>query len=1001
MGKNKNKKKNKQQENVDNEELSPRLEEETTEDVDTQEDIEQEDTAQDLDTAQGTSNGKHTNGHHEDSGNISDPELINHSETNETEPSAKEAENEESHEQAAAEVEQNINENDHQGNLNVHPHRLSVPIQQDPSSSVDYSSAHEYINETENNESQQFSDKRSSHIKSQASSNRNSVAKDRGNSENPRVVSLQDIAYEPNVPPTDSTPLLSNYNNNEDVNENRHSNTQYRSILQSREGNNPNTVNNSPGLLSFARFKRIFSENSSSYLISTLIVIFFILASLTVIVVLLVQRIFHPSHPIGAPRPLPKYPNPYKFVEKIGSAKAIRDTLDFLGEKSYFSGDKDDQELISNLESRFKGFNLKTEVIPYYPYISKPDDVKIEVTDPPKFQYVCSTYEPRIDEDKGTHEKPSVLAYHPYASFDTTKARMVYVNYGTVEDFKTLLDQDTRVVGRIIIVRQGKIPLGEIIDNAYEFGAVGVITFFDPADDGYYKGPLYPVGPYRNQNTISRDTSLNWITYPGDPLTPGVAAGYSANRTTPGKAKNIPRILVLPVNVNDATQLFKTLVKEGTKVDKFDKSWKGGLPLSYYTGPSSAHIEMTLKGEGRQKPIWNLLSTIKGIQYPNQIVVIGGKRDNLGKGGTHGSVSTSALMEVTRILDEYQKTGWRPARTIIVGSWDGTELGLLGSTEWVEDQLKRLNGSAIAYIDIGDVVGPNFKASSTYSLSRLLKSITKSVASPNRPDSTIYDDFKKSKSEVGDLNEMKDYIPFFYHAGIPSIHVSYDGPDTVHNSHYDTLHNLFKLKDPSLNKTLAIAQVASVLTIELATNAIVPLNITEYGFKIKRDFDVFIKKYRKVTLRNAIDLDSISQSIQLISDSAEALDYEIQFFYNYYGYRTCNDKKCFKVQKLINDRIIGFESMLMQDKLDNLIVDPDYGIIKSSADDEDWYKHGLYRPNGHKGSSPTLLKRFEKSIIDEDWEAAKDWQVKLEKFFENAADSLAFDTGLADHVKTL
>jgi len=28
--------------------------------------------------------------------------------------------------------------------------------------------------------------------------------------------------------------------------------------------------------------------------------------------------------------------------------------------------------------------------------------------------------------------------------------------------------------------------------------------------------------------------------------------------------------------------------------------------------------------------------------------------------------------------------GWKPMRTIVFGSWDGEEIGVIGSTEWVE-----------------------------------------------------------------------------------------------------------------------------------------------------------------------------------------------------------------------------------------------------------------------------------------------------------------------------
>ena len=60
--------------------------------------------------------------------------------------------------------------------------------------------------------------------------------------------------------------------------------------------------------------------------------------------------------------------------------------------------------------------------------------------------------------------------------------------------------------------------------------------------------------------------------------------------------------------------------------------------------------------------------------------------------------------------------GWRPKRTLIFCSWDAEEEGLLGSTEWAEEQADML-AHAVAYfnVDVG-VSGPNFDAAAVPSL---------------------------------------------------------------------------------------------------------------------------------------------------------------------------------------------------------------------------------------------------------------------------------------------
>lgn len=45
---------------------------------------------------------------------------------------------------------------------------------------------------------------------------------------------------------------------------------------------------------------------------------------------------------------------------------------------------------------------------------------------------------------------------------------------------------------------------------------------------------------------------------------------------------------------------------------------------------------------------------------------------------------TACLIELARGLGALLKSGWKPMRTIILCSWSGEELGMLGSTAWGE-----------------------------------------------------------------------------------------------------------------------------------------------------------------------------------------------------------------------------------------------------------------------------------------------------------------------------
>ena len=90
------------------------------------------------------------------------------------------------------------------------------------------------------------------------------------------------------------------------------------------------------------------------------------------------------------------------------------------------------------------------------------------------------------------------------------------------------------VAGKIVLARYGKSYRGIKAKIAEEHKAVGVLIYSDPYDDGYDAGDMFPKGPWRPMSGIQRGSILYTQIYPGDPLTPGVAATPDAKRIAPG-----------------------------------------------------------------------------------------------------------------------------------------------------------------------------------------------------------------------------------------------------------------------------------------------------------------------------------------------------------------------------------------------------------------------------------------------------------------------------------
>ena len=114
-----------------------------------------------------------------------------------------------------------------------------------------------------------------------------------------------------------------------------------------------------------------------------------------------------------------------------------------------------------------------------------------------------------------------VPAYNAYSPPGDVTAPVVYANYGLPADYAALDSLGVSVAGKIVLVRYGQSFRGVKVHLAEQHGAVGVIIYSDPEDDGFVRGPVYPEGPWRPADSMQRGSIQFIWDYPGDPLTPG------------------------------------------------------------------------------------------------------------------------------------------------------------------------------------------------------------------------------------------------------------------------------------------------------------------------------------------------------------------------------------------------------------------------------------------------------------------------------------------------
>jgi N-acetylated-alpha-linked acidic dipeptidase len=242
------------------------------------------------------------------------------------------------------------------------------------------------------------------------------------------------------------------------------------------------------------------------------------------------------------------------------------------------------------------------------------------------------------------------------------------------------------------------------------------------------------------------------------------------------------------------------------------------------------------RGERAYKEIENTIGILRGAVVPDEWIIIGGHRDAWSPGAVDDVGGVVSTMEAARAWGEAAKAGMRPSRTLVFGTWDAEEWGIVGSTEWVEEHAIELGAKAVAYIN-QDVVasGWQFGASGTASLHGLVREVTGLVRQPGDTSSVLARWRRNSTTAarpeppLGDLGGGSDFIGFYNHLGIPSVGFGFGGPGGVYHSGYDTYTFVERFADPGYEAHRAASQVAAVLLARLSETPLLPYDFATLG----------------------------------------------------------------------------------------------------------------------------------------------------------------------------
>lgn len=664
----------------------------------------------------------------------------------------------------------------------------------------------------------------------------------------------------------------------------------------------------------------------------------------------------------------------------VPDPKLAEEHLRILTAEPHIASSPEDHKTAEYVAKKFREAGLETEIVEYRVWMNMPAEISVDIK-APKMPHTRVPTPERVSQDPFQSDSRVVTAFNGYAPSGDAEGEVVYANYGRPEDFKKLDELKIDVRGKIVLVRYGENYRGVKPYIAQQRGAAGVIIYSDPIDDGYFKGDAYPKGPWRPETAVQRGSVKFMFKYPGDPTTPGIASTVNlpdSSRVAPQLAADLPKIPTTPLSYGDARPIMENLAGPETP-----REWQGALPFTYHIGPGPARVHMQLKQNYQYRSIWNVIGKIPGSEYPDQWVIAGNHRDAWVYGAVDPNSGTAAMLEAVHGIGELLKSGWKPKRTIVFGSWDAEEQGLIGSTEWAEEHARQLSDAAVYFnMDVA-VSGPNFSSSAVPSLKQFVREVAKAVPSPAGP--SVYDVWKDQKRReaeksapslsgapsrppagstgdvpVGDLGSGSDYTPFLQHLGIPATDVGSTGPYGVYHSVFDNFNWFKKFGDPSFVYSQQMARIFGIQVLRMASADVLPFDFENYGKEIATYIQAAQKKAGSAFKGKGVPDFQVALNAARRLTTAGATVAKVQATPN-------NDPG-----KLNRALTSAERALLLPDGLPN----------------RPWFRHAIYAPGEYTGYAAVVIPGVNEAIDQGSQQATEEQIDALAKVLNRAAEVL-------------
>jgi N-acetylated-alpha-linked acidic dipeptidase len=691
--------------------------------------------------------------------------------------------------------------------------------------------------------------------------------------------------------------------------------------------------------------------------------------------------------------------------------KNLRAYMERLTARPHNVGSPYDKDNAEWLLARFKEFGLDAHIETFSVLFPTPKERLVELVDGGP-HFTAKLQEPPVAVDlTSAQTAEQLLTYNAYSIDGDVTAPLVYVNYGTQEDYEVLERRGVSVKGAIVIARYGRSWRGIKPLVGAEHGAVGCIIYSDPRDDGFSGGETFPQGPWRPKDGVQRGSVQDSAVFMGDPLTPGVGATADAKRVPLKDAQSLTKIPVLPISYADAEPLLAAI---GGPVAPRD--WRGGLAITYRIGPGPAKVHLKVFSNWDMKPLYDVIAKIPGSTYPDEWVIRGNHHDAWVNGAEDPISGMVTVLEEARSMGELLKQGWKPKRTIIYCAWDGEEPGLLGSTEWVETHVDELKQHAIMYVNSDSNSRGFLEMEGSHTLEHFMNDVARDVQDPEtklsvwkRAQLKEIEDASspEERRELRERHDMRldmlgggsDHAPFINFAGVASIGIGYGGEDHggIYHSIYDDFYWYTHFSDYDFVYGRALCQTGGTAIMRMADADLLPLQFADFADDVKmyvREVEKFAGQQRdEIQERNQKILEGVFEATAdpretWVTPQKEDMPPHLNFAPLDNAVEDLARSSA-EYQKIL-DRVsanggTALASSSIQE-VNALLMQSEHKLTTPEGlPGRFWYKHELYAPGAYTGYAAKAIPAVRENLEQKKWKEAEQAAARVAQVLESEA----------------